>query len=106
MSHTGISQPGGPSSQRWTSSGLVCASQTRWRGASNERVMTISRSVGVVISSLFGILGPLLLDDELVEVLVARLHTVGHSGGDGGVARFPRAIVEDGDQCGDAVFLG
>ena len=40
---SGISQPGGPSSQRRTSAGLVWASHTKSREASKERVMTISR---------------------------------------------------------------
>src|SRR5262245_27368396 len=49
MSHTTIDQPGGPSSQRLTSSGLVMASKTSLRGASKTRVITISRSPEVVI---------------------------------------------------------
>src|SRR6266849_9471984 len=44
ISQTGIDQPGGPSSHCLTSSGLVRASKTRRRGASNTRVITISRS--------------------------------------------------------------
>src|SRR5258708_33326352 len=39
--------PGGPSSQRRTSSGLVNASNTSRRGASKSRVTWISRSLGV-----------------------------------------------------------
>src|SRR5437867_5114980 len=48
ISHTGMDQPGGPSSQRLTSAGLVWASNTSWRGASKLRVITSSRSPGVV----------------------------------------------------------
>src|SRR5213593_4495483 len=48
ISHTGIDQPGGPNSHCLTSSGLVWASKTSRRGASNTRVITISRSPGVV----------------------------------------------------------
>ena len=55
-----IVQPGGPSSQRLSSSGSRMASNTRLRGASKPRVITISRSVGVVTfklpSDLIGIL--------------------------------------------------
>src|SRR5713226_2988589 len=40
-------QPRGPN-QRSSSSGLLNASKTRWRGASKTRVRTISRSLGVV----------------------------------------------------------
>src|SRR5687767_4542779 len=41
-------QPGGPRSQRRRYSGLVSTSQTMARGASKSRVITISRSLGVV----------------------------------------------------------
>src|SRR5207249_7511795 len=51
ISHTGIDQPGGPSSQRVTSSGLVWASKTKVRGAANTRVITSSTSPDVVIFS-------------------------------------------------------
>src|SRR2546422_8799042 len=56
ISHPGIDQPGGPSSHRLTSSGLVWASNTNWHGASNTRVITISRSPGAVscnVAALF-----------------------------------------------------
>src|SRR5205807_10117791 len=46
-SQTTSDQPRGPN-QRLSNSGFVNASQTRRRGASNTRVSTISRSVGVV----------------------------------------------------------
>src|SRR5688572_19688691 len=48
ISHTGMVQPSGPSSQLGTCSGLVKASHTSRRGASNTRVATISTSDGVV----------------------------------------------------------
>jgi hypothetical protein len=48
-------QPGGPNSQRRSNSGFDMASKTSRRGASNVRVMTTSRSVGVVTVSGFGI---------------------------------------------------
>src|SRR6267378_2216829 len=48
ISQTGIVQPGGPRSQRLTSSGLVQASKTSLRGALKTRVIAISRSEGVV----------------------------------------------------------
>src|ERR1700731_5246823 len=47
ISHTASDQPRGPN-QRLNSSGLVKASKTRRRGASKTRVITTSRSVGVV----------------------------------------------------------
>src|SRR5579863_541260 len=47
-------QPGGPSSQRRTSSGLVNASNTKERGASKSRETWISRSLGVWILKLSG----------------------------------------------------
>src|SRR5271170_6827040 len=37
-----------PYNQRFTSSGLVQASKTRWRGASKTRIIATSRSLGVV----------------------------------------------------------
>src|SRR5579859_2090363 len=46
--------PGGPSSQRRTSSGLVNASNTSPRGASKSRVTWISRSLGVDTLKLSG----------------------------------------------------
>ena len=52
MSHTAKDQPSGPVSQRRTSSGFVNASNTSARGASNTRVMAISRSDGVVMCSV------------------------------------------------------
>src|SRR5688500_17434244 len=51
FSLTVMDQPGGPRSQRLRISGWDIASQTRWRGASNTRVITISRSAGVVTLS-------------------------------------------------------
>src|SRR5262245_3177888 len=51
MSHTGMVQPSGPSSQRRTRSGLVWHSQTSSRGASNVRVATASSSFAAAISS-------------------------------------------------------
>src|SRR5580693_7771825 len=54
-SQTVISQPGGPSNHRLSSSGLKIESQTSSRGASNSRTMTISRSVGVVSFRAFRI---------------------------------------------------
>src|SRR5882757_8825634 len=47
-------QPGGPNSQRRTSSGLVNASNTNGRGASKSRVTWISRWLGVVTLKLSG----------------------------------------------------
>src|SRR6266571_2265667 len=47
ISQTTSDQPRGPN-QRLNSSGLVKASKTRRRGASKTRVITTSRSVGVV----------------------------------------------------------
>src|SRR5271163_2769053 len=41
-------QSSGPYNQRFTSSGLVQASKTRWRGASKTRIIATSRSLGVV----------------------------------------------------------
>ena len=41
-----MDQPGGPSIQRRTSSGLVCASQTSVRGAAKSRVTRTSVSLG------------------------------------------------------------
>src|SRR5437762_9527160 len=46
-SQTTKDQPRGPN-QRLSSSGFENASKTIWRGASNTRVRTISRSLGVV----------------------------------------------------------
>src|SRR5215471_21208860 len=43
-------QPSGPNNQRCKSSGVVQASKTSLRGASKSRIITISRSVGVVTS--------------------------------------------------------
>src|SRR5580658_1382323 len=54
ISHTGMVQPGGPSSQRRTSSGLVNASNTKERGASKSRDTWISRSLGMWILKLSG----------------------------------------------------
>src|SRR5687767_3781877 len=51
MSQTVMVQPGSPESQRRRYSGRVSASQTMARGASKTRVMTISRSLGVVMVS-------------------------------------------------------
>jgi hypothetical protein len=48
ISQTGMVQPFGPSIQCGTCPGLVQASQTSLRGASTTRVMTISRSDGVL----------------------------------------------------------
>src|SRR5262249_16377689 len=50
-SQTTSDQPRGPN-QRLSSSGLVKASKTKWRGASKIRVITISRSPGVVTFSV------------------------------------------------------
>src|SRR6266849_10906252 len=47
ISQTASDQPRGPN-QRLNSSGLVKAAKTRRRGASKTRVITTSRSVGVV----------------------------------------------------------
>src|SRR5262245_54099229 len=76
-SHFVISQPGGPNSQRFSSSGLAIASHTSRRGALKIRVRTISRSVGVVTfktffnidksPSGFGVLVRFLLGLHLVE---------------------------------------
>ena len=52
-SQTVMAQPGGPNSQRRSSSGLEKASQTIRRGAAKTRVTTISRSVGVVTFMTF-----------------------------------------------------
>src|SRR5277367_4105054 len=41
-------QSSSPYNQRFTSSGLVQASKTRWRGASKTRIIATSRSLGVV----------------------------------------------------------
>src|SRR5688572_17747825 len=54
-------QPGGPSIQRRSSSGLVMQSKTRRRGASKARTTTISRSVGAVISRVFSMLTVFIL---------------------------------------------
>src|SRR6185436_2736386 len=58
---------------RATCSGLLIASNTRWRGASNRRVIRISRSDGVVTLkvSLFATRPPtmfLLLRFEMLQV--------------------------------------
>src|SRR5262249_54082676 len=52
ISHTGIDQPGGPSIQRVTSFGSVCACQTSLRGAWKERVTRTSVSLGSETSAL------------------------------------------------------
>src|ERR671933_749647 len=49
----GIVHPSGPSSHCCTCLGTVWTSQTSWRGASNTRLATISRSDGVVNSVLY-----------------------------------------------------
>src|SRR5271156_1940368 len=48
FSQTASRHSSGPYSQRFSSSGVVQASKTRCRGASNTRVIVISRSLGVV----------------------------------------------------------
>src|ERR1700676_3145187 len=58
ISHTGIPQRGGPSSQRLPSFGLVHASKTSLRGARNTRVITISRSLEVVTNNPPVLVGP------------------------------------------------
>src|SRR6186713_2455226 len=73
-------QPGGPSSQRFISSGLVWQSQIRLRGASKLRLTTISRSDGMVTSTGVGIVsllgvgrvarGGLQLIEQVIEPLV------------------------------------
>src|SRR5580704_3725379 len=64
-------QPSGPRSQRWISSGLVKASQTRVRGASKTRVMTISRSPRAVTfrAPELDILGSVVSEQLLVSVM-------------------------------------
>src|ERR1700730_469329 len=63
-------------SQRLTCSGFVMASNTRCRGASNIRVMAISRSDGVVIFRVLSILAStLLLLDWLRLVLPLALRS-------------------------------
>src|SRR6267143_5267151 len=76
MSHTGIDQPGGPSSHRLTSSGLVWASKTSWRGASNPRVITISRSPGAVSCNV----PALFIGGLLAFWFEAEAHRAGHRG--------------------------
>src|SRR5918992_1490745 len=72
ISQTGIVHPSGPVIQCGTCSGFVQASQTRRRGASTTRVMTTSRSVGVVsvvVPTLFAfaVATFLLLGFEVLE---------------------------------------
>src|ERR1700736_6793698 len=66
--------PGGPSSQRRTSSGLVNASKTRRRGASKSLVTRISRSPRVDILKLSGNRAiPLLLPGGPTAFLIGGL---------------------------------
>src|SRR5579871_3837968 len=78
ISQTGIVQPSGPSSHCGTCRGSVHAAQTSRRGASNTRVITISRSDGVlkrvrpisVFAATFVLLLLLFLLLHLFEVAV------------------------------------
>src|SRR5437879_149452 len=67
ISQTTSDQPRGPN-QRLNSSGLVKASKTRRRGASKTRVITTSRSVGVVTCNV-----PLFIISDLLYRFVRLL---------------------------------
>src|SRR5262249_14055778 len=64
-------QPSGPISQCGTCSGLVQASQTSRRGASTTRVMTTSRSDGVV-----NVVTPTLLAAAILPLLLLQVFEV------------------------------
>src|ERR1700733_13094500 len=72
MSQIVIVHPSGPSSQCRRCSGVVHASNTTARGASNTRVMTISRSDGVV-----NVVRPTLFALTMIALLVLHLLKVG-----------------------------
>src|SRR6476619_2587084 len=74
ISHTGTDQPRGPN-QCGTCAGLVNASNTSCRGASNSRVISISRSDGVVkvVSPIVLVVIVVLLRLQTVQVLVQPL---------------------------------
>src|SRR6266542_1968057 len=85
ISHTGMVQPSGPNIQFGTCSGFVNASKTSLRGASTTRVMTTSRSdgvVNVVVPALLSVAMLLLLFFHALEVLVESL-----------VARVPETAI-------------